>query len=477
MTQPSPSQNRLSREKSPYLLQHASNPVDWYPWGAEALEKARTENKLIFLSIGYSTCHWCHVMEEESFTNPGVAGILNEFYVSIKVDREERPDLDHSAMEAVMAMTGSGGWPLSAFLTPDLEPFFGGTYFPPDDRYGKPGFVSILLNIAKRWEAEETKIRGVSKNLAEALRAHGQAKSGKGASLDAGILGQASREMAQRFDGIHGGFGTAPKFPSSHMLSFLLAYGNRSRDERALEMTEKTLAAMARGGIYDALGGGFHRYSTDERWHVPHFEKMLYDQALLARTYTEAFQATGNPVYEKTAREVLEYVLRDLTHPDGGFYSAEDADSASDPSLPQAKTEGAFYVWDAGEIKNLLDAGEADIFSLVYGVKEEGNVEHDPFGEFVKKNVLFQALPLEQAAMQLEISLPEARKRLDSARNKLFKARSLRPRPHLDDKVLSDWNGLMISAFALAARVFSEPRYASAARRAMDFILSRCRTP
>ncbi len=477
MSQPEAFQNRLSREKSPYLLQHASNPVDWYPWGSEALEKARKENKLIFLSIGYSTCHWCHVMEEESFTNPGVAGILNDFYVSIKVDREERPDIDHSVMEAVMAMTGSGGWPLSAFLTPDLEPFFGGTYFPPDDRYGRPGFVSILLNIAKRWEGEEKKIRGVSKNLAEALRSHAAAKSGNEAVLDSGILLKACREMGQRYDGIHGGFGTAPKFPSSHMLSFLLAYGTRSGDPRALEMTEKTLSAMARGGIYDALGGGFHRYSTDERWHVPHFEKMLYDQALLARTYTEAFQATGNPAYEKTAREILDYVLRELTHPDGGFYSAEDADSAPDASRPQEKTEGAFYVWDAAEIKSLLDSGEADVFSLVYGVKEEGNVEHDPFGEFVKKNVLFQALSLEQAAVQLEIPLPEALQRLTRARQKLLDARGKRPRPHLDDKILTDWNGLMISAFAFAARVFSEPRYESAARRAMDFVLANCRAP
>lgn len=476
MSEASKQPNRLAREKSPYLLQHAANPVDWYPWGQEAFERARGENKLIFLSIGYSTCHWCHVMEEESFTHNGVARILNEFYVSIKVDREERPDVDQAYMEAVMAMTGSGGWPLSVFLTPDLQPFFGGTYFPPDDRHGRPGFVSVLLNIAKHWQSDEKKILGVSRELTEALRKHAASgASSERVQLDSKALDKASLELSGRFDSEHGGFGTAPKFPGSHVLSMLLAHAAGSGNARSLEMTEATLAAMARGGIYDHIGGGFHRYSTDERWHVPHFEKMLYDQALLARTYTEAFQLTRNPAYEKTARETLDYVLRVLTHPEGGFYSAEDADSARDASGP--KTEGAFYVWSAAELKAALTPEEARFAEVFYGAEENGNVRHDPHGEFQGVNVLYQARPAEQAALYLEIPLKRAHELLISVRRKLFTVRELRPRPHLDDKILTDWNALMTASFALAGRVFLEPRYTEAARRSVEFILQKLKTP
>jgi len=468
--------NRLAREKSPYLLQHAHNPVDWFPWGPEAFERARSENKLIFLSVGYSTCHWCHVMEEESFTNEGVAGILNEFYVSIKVDREERPDVDQAYMEAVMAMTGSGGWPLSVFLTPDLQPFFGGTYFPPDDRHGRPGFVSVLLNIAKHWEADGKKILGVSRELTEALKKHASSgPSAERAQLDSKILGKASLELSSRFDSAHGGFGSAPKFPGSHVLSLLLTHAAGNGDARALEMTETTLAAMARGGIYDHLGGGFHRYSTDERWHVPHFEKMLYDQALLARTYTEAFQLTRNPCYEKVARETFEYVLRVLTHPEGGFYSAEDADSARAAGGP--KTEGAFYVWSSAELKEVLTPEEARLAEVFFGAEENGNVRHDPHGEFQGVNVLYQARSLEQAALHLEMPLKRAHELLAAVRQKLFIARELRLHPHLDDKVLTDWNSLMAASFALAGRVFHESRYTEAARRCVAFILQKLKTP
>jgi len=486
--------NRLIREKSPYLLQHAMNPVDWYPWGEEAFEKARREQKPVFLSIGYSTCHWCHVMEEESFSDPAVAQILNSAFVPVKVDREERPDVDHVYMDAVMAMTGSGGWPLNLFLTPELKPFYGGTYFPPRDAYGRPGFGTILLALEEKWKTEREGIENAGQGLVQALQAHAAGEGAERQALAPGLLDRAAGEMQERFDDENGGFGEAPKFPSSHGLSFLLYYGKNTGQTVPLRMVERTLAAMARGGIWDALGGGFHRYSTDERWHVPHFEKMLYDQALLSRTYTEAFQVTSKPLYRDVAMKIFDYVLRDLRSPEGGFYSAEDADSVpgvepgrssqSRPdgdrgSLPAAdatkKVEGAFYAWKAAELSSLLTEEEMNLFAAAYGVEDKGNVSHDPFGEFAGKNVLYQSALEEGLAQDTGKTREEVKEILERASAKLFAARAKRPRPHLDDKILMDWNGLMAAGFAYAARVFKDSRLEKAARESVDFIRTRLR--
>ena len=340
--------NRLIHEKSPYLLQHAHNPVDWYPWGDEVFRKAKAEDKPIFLSVGYSTCHWCHVMEDESFSNPEIAKIMNDNFVSIKVDREERPDVDNIYMQAVMAMTGSGGWPMTVFLTHDLKPFYGGTYFPPDDRWGRPGFSTVLNSIAGKWKTSRDEILKSGDSLAQAIRAQAQKGATASANLDESVLKNGFEQFKSRFDSRFGGFGGAPKFPSAHNLSFLLRYWKRTGDPQALQMAEKTLQEIAKGGIHDHIGGGFHRYSTDARWHVPHFEKMLYDQAILTRAYLEAYQATGKEEYAETARDIFEYVLRDMTDAGGAFYSAEDADSP-DPKNPSKKVEGAFYAWEKSE--------------------------------------------------------------------------------------------------------------------------------
>lgn len=376
-----------------------------------------------------------------------------------------------------MAMTGAGGWPLSVFLTPDLEPFFGGTYFPPDDRYGRPGFVSVLLTIAQHWQADEKKIRAAGRDLADAIRSQTAGAAAERTALDRRCLDAASAELARRFDPRYAGFGAAPKFPGSHVLSMLLVHGAMSGEGRSLEMAEATLAAMASGGLCDQIGGGFHRYSTDERWHVPHFEKMLYDQALLSRTYLEAFQLTRNPVYEKTARETLDYVLRALTHPDGAFYSAEDADSAPDAGRPGEKSEGAFYVWTAAEIRSVLAPDEALLAEVFWGIEQDGNVREDPHGEFQGANVLYQACRPEEAAARLEMPLRLFLEKAEAVRAKLFDAREKRPKPHLDDKVLTDWNALMASSFALAGRVLREPRYVLAARRCLDFLLTHLVDP
>ena len=355
--------NKLVNESSPYLLQHAHNPVDWYPWGDEALERARREDKPIFLSIGYSTCHWCHVMERESFTDERIAKIMNEHFICIKVDREERPDLDEIYMNAVQMMTGSGGWPLNVFLTPDLKPFYGGTYFPPSDVYGRPSFERVLLTIAEAWQKRKEELIESAGKISGVLA--GLSEQGAQEKLSVDVLKNAYSYFQQTFDGAYGGFGGAPKFPQASNLSMLLAYWHRTGDARALTMVEKTLDAMAKGGIYDHIGGGFHRYSTDARWLVPHFEKMLYDQALLSRVYIQAYQATHKEYYARTAREGFDYVLRDMTAPEGGFYSAEDADSEG--------KEGLFYVWTPPEIKSVLDAEQANVFAEYYGVTEEGN--------------------------------------------------------------------------------------------------------
>ena len=469
--------NRLAHEKSPYLLQHAHNPVDWYPWGPEAFEKARRENKPVFLSIGYSTCHWCHVMERESFENEGIAGLLNRDYVPIKVDREERPDVDRIYMTFVQATTGGGGWPMSVWLTPELQPFFGGTYFPPEERYGHPGFASILTQIAGAWAAGRDQIVDSARDLVEQLKRQVSFEALRAGppAIDPGILDSGFYVFRRTFDSQRGGFGGAPKFPRPAVLNFLLRYYAGSKNREALDMALLTLREMAKGGMYDQLGGGFHRYSVDDRWFVPHFEKMLYDQAQLAISYLEAFQITGDPQYADTARRTLDYVLRDMTAT--GFYSAEDADSASDPAHPEVKGEGAFYIWTAEEIRALVGSPAGDWFCHRYGVEDGGNVENDPHDEFAGRNILYQAHSPEETARQFGRPAEEVRAGLLRAECILLDARSKRTRPHLDDKILTAWNGLMISAFALGGAALDEPRYAAAARDAAEFLLARMVDP
>lgn len=476
--------NRLGKEKSPYLLQHADNPVDWYAWGEEAFQRAKREDKPVFLSIGYSTCHWCHVMEEESFENPDVARVMNENFVSIKVDREERPDLDNIYMTAVQAMTGSGGWPLSVFLTPEGKPFLGGTYWPPEDRWGRPGFVSVLQSAAEAWKKNRERILKDSSELVRLIESHSKEKSQASFSLGEETLRSVFQDLQAAFDNEAGGFGSGIKFPRSHTLSFLLRYWKRTGEKEALQMAGKTLSKMYRGGLWDFLGGGFHRYSTDRQWFLPHFEKMLYDQALLARTYLEAYQITGQEEYARTAREIFAYVLRDLRGSEGAaeqspsgaaFYSAEDADSL-DPESGR-KREGAFYVWKESEILEILGDEKGRIFNFIFGVRTEGNVGNDPHGEFPHRNVLARLKDSDEAARQFKKSSAEIETILETSRRKLFEARAKRPRPHLDDKVLTDWNGLMISSLAFGSRVLEEPRYAKAAREAADFIFEKLVRP
>jgi len=457
--------NRLIQEKSPYLQQHAHNPVDWYPWGEEAFEKSRREDKPIFLSIGYSTCHWCHVMEHESFENEAIAELVNRWFVPIKVDREERPDIDRIYMNYVQAATGSGGWPMSVWLTPDLKPFVGGTYFPPDNRYGRAGFPVILERIAQAWRNDREKILSTSAGMMEQLRIQAET-SGQGADrVESAVLDIAFNQFRRSFDSRLGGFGSAPKFPRSSVHSFLLRYWKRTGHDEARDMVVETLLAMEKGGMHDQLGGGFHRYSVDEYWFVPHFEKMLYDQAQLVISYLEAFQITQDDTLARAARRTLDYVMRDMTAPGGGFYSAEDADSAPDAAHPNEKSEGAFYIWSMTEAIELLGEKRARQFAERYGMEQDGNVENDPHHEFTGKNILFQAHAPEDPA-----SLAESEKII-------FESRAKRPRPHLDDKILTAWNGLMISAFAKAGAVLGLPAYANAARRAADFLLKIMRQP
>jgi len=476
--------NRLQYESSPYLLQHADNPVDWYPWGEEAFEKAASEDKPVFLSIGYSTCHWCHVMEHESFEDEGISGYLNKYFVSIKVDREERPDIDHIYMQTVMAMTGRGGWPLTVFLTPSKIPVYGGTYFPPTSRYGNPGFLDLLKFVATRWEADPESLVAMGNKITDAVRQRSDRLPGRKGTLDPKILHSAFEQLNGQFDAQYGGFGSSPKFPMGHTLSYLLTYWKRTDSQKALQMVEKTLTEMGKGGMYDHLAGGFHRYSTDAFWQTPHFEKMLYDQAVLSKVYVEAFQATGNKTYEGVARGILDYVLRMMTDSQGGFYSAEDADSL-DPALQQStsdqkilsehKKEGAFYVWSEAEIEGLLNKDEMLFARSYFGLQKNGNVRYDPHGEFGGKNILFISQDLELAAQKSGFESSKALELLDSIRLKLNRARDLRPRPHLDDKVLTDWNGLMIAGFASAYQTFGDREYLEAGQRASDFIWNNLR--
>jgi uncharacterized protein YyaL (SSP411 family) len=464
--------NRLVDEKSPYLLQHAHNPVAWFPWGEEAFEKARREDKPIFLSIGYSTCHWCHVMERESFENTDIAELMNRWFVSIKVDREERPDIDRIYMTYVQATTGSGGWPMSVWLTPDLHPFVGGTYFPPDNQYGRPGFPLLLERIAEAWKNDRDRILESSRSVMDQLREAGGSSVKGHDRIDPTVMDSAFQQFRRSFDTKLGGFGDAPKFPRPSVHNFLLRYWKRTGNEEALDMVVATLIAMEKGGMNDQLGGGFHRYSVDSYWFVPHFEKMLYDQAQLVSSYIEAFQITGNPVLAAAARRTLDYVLRDMTSLEGGFYSAEDADSAPD-SHSLEKREGAFYVWSLEETLSLLGEPRANWFAFRYGMEPEGNVSNDPRGEFTRRNILFQAHTVEQTARQFDRAAQEMESELNICERILFEARARRPRPHLDDKILTAWNGLMISAFSRAGVVLERDDYVSAGGRAASMILGK----
>ena len=462
--------NRLINEKSPYLQQHAHNPVDWYPWGPEAFEKARTEQKPIFLSIGYSTCHWCHVMERESFESEEIAAVLNAHFVPIKVDREERPDVDRIYMAFVQATTGGGGWPMSVWLTPDLKAFFGGTYFPPDNRYGRPGFRSVLEQLASAWQSDRPRIVQSGSDVLEELEKH--IRVGPGYDVQESVLESCFLQFRRSFDSRLGGFGGAPKFPRPSGLNFLLRYWYRTKNEEALEMTLLTLREMAKGGMNDQIGGGFHRYSVDARWFVPHFEKMLYDQAQLAISYLEGYQASGDEGLSEVAATIFEYVLRDMTHPDGGFFSAEDADSVIDPADPKHKGEGAFYIWSRSGIDRVLGQPVAEWFSYRFGVESDGNVQDDPHSEFTGKNILYQRRTPAEVANKFDVSEAEVTSQLEDAAVKLRLDREAnRVRPHLDDKILTAWNGLMISAFAKGARVLNESSYLRAAQRAAEFVL------
>jgi uncharacterized protein YyaL (SSP411 family) len=468
--------NRLAGETSPYLRQHQHNPVDWFPWGPEAFAKARSENKPIFLSIGYSACHWCHVMEHESFENAEIARLLNEHFVSIKVDREERPDLDQIYMASVQMLTGSGGWPMSVFLTPEGRPFTGGTYFPPEDRYGRPGFRRILLMLADAWGNRRGEVDQAAAEITEHLQGMGQVRRLQGEGGEPGgvspgraavLLRGAARQLGRAFDRTHGGFGREPKFLHTMDLRLLLRVWKRFGDQDAWHMVRLTLDRMAMGGIYDHLGGGFARYSTDARWLVPHFEKMLYDNALLAVTYAEAFQATGDGFYREIVHETLGWVCREMTGAEGAFYSTLDADSEGE--------EGKFYVWSQEEIERVLGKTDAELFCACYGVERAGNWEdpHHPGGP--PKNILHRTKTDAQLAALHGISESRLREFLSAARRKLFEARSPRVRPGLDDKVLTAWNGLMITAFATAAQVLDRPDYAAVAAGAADFVLARMR--
>ena len=467
--------NRLINEKSPYLLQHAFNPVDWFPWGDEAFEKARREDKPIFLSVGYSTCHWCHVMEHESFEDSSIAALMNEYFVCIKVDREERPDVDKVYMTAVQAMTGSGGWPMSVWLTHDLAPFFGGTYFPPAARYGRAGFPDVLKRIHEIWTTNREKLHESAQQMSLMLKQYAdvQSVSGAGTEVDETLLHNAYKQFRSSYDPQFGGFGGAPKFPRPSMFNFLFRYSQRSGTNDAHEMSLHTLRQMARGGMYDHIGGGFHRYSVDGEWRVPHFEKMLYDQAQLVNSYVDAYQISGDKFFANIAREVLEYVIRDMTDGGGGFYSAEDADSAPDASMPDHKVEGAFYLWRVEEVEKLLGKNAAEIFCAYYDIREQGNALADPQGEFGNGNILYVANDVAELAQKSGRSVDEIETILKDGREKLFAEREKRLRPHLDDKILTGWNGLMISAFARAAQALNEPRYLQSAQNAARFILDK----
>jgi uncharacterized protein YyaL (SSP411 family) len=447
--------NRLANETSPYLLQHAHNPVDWYPWGEEAWTKARAEDLPVFLSIGYSACHWCHVMERESFEDPAIAEILRTHFVAIKVDREERPDVDSIYMQAVQMMTGHGGWPMSMFLTPEGKPFFGGTYFPPNERHGMPSFRRVLEHVANIYQTRRSDIEEASNEISTAISSQLRTRMGKGATIDASALEQAAARLAQNYDPVHGGFGGAPKFPPSMSLEFLMMVAHRTGDAHLREIVTTTLTKMARGGMYDQVGGGFHRYSVDARWLVPHFEKMLYDNALLARLYVRAWQWTQDPFFAQIANEIFGYVQREMTSPDGAFYATLDADSEG--------VEGKFYVWDRAEVLELLGEEEGRIFCALYDISEHGNWE--------EHSILNVPRAPETVAADLGVSMDRLWDIAARGKCKLYGVRAKRVWPGRDEKLLAGWNGWMLAAFAEGAIAFG--RYDDVVRKNADFLLSR----
>ena len=448
--------NRLANETSPYLLQHANNPVDWFPWGDEALERARSEDKPILLSVGYSACHWCHVMERESFENPAIAAQMNQLFVSVKVDREERPDIDSIYMTAVQAMTGHGGWPMTVFLTPDGKPFYGGTYFPPEDRGGMPSFPRVLEAISDAYSSNRDEVLQNTEHLLDRMRQMSAVGQQGFEPLTDEVMRLAMRKAASDFDPRHGGFGLQPKFPQPMTYEFLLRHYLRSEDSEALHMVELTLQRMATGGIYDQIGGGFHRYSTDAFWLVPHFEKMLYDNALLVRLYLHAYQITGNPMYRRIVEETLEYVMREMTSPEGGFYSAQDADSEG--------VEGKFFIWLPHEIEEALGSEDAEIIRRYYGVT--------PHGNFEGRNILRVAMDAANLARDEGLDAQQFGDLLGRAKSRLLAIRNERIAPGLDDKILTSWNGLMLAAFAEAASVLRREDYAEVAERNAEFLLA-----
>ena len=454
--------NHLINEKSPYLIQHADNPVDWYPWSDKAFKKAKNENKPVFLSVGYSTCHWCHVMAHESFEDPDIGALMNEIFVSIKVDREERPDLDNIYMTVCQLMTGTGGWPLTIVMTPDKKPFFAGTYFPKISMYGRVGLKDLILNIRDIWNEKPGEVMDSADQIIQALQK--VSKTSSGDELDEDILNRTYEGLSNNFDDIYGGFGGAPKFPTAHTLLFLLRYWKRNKDKKALNMVTETLDSMRNGGIYDHIGFGFHRYSVDQEWLVPHFEKMLYDQAILVMAYIEAFQITGSERYMDTANEIFEYVLRDMQSGEGGFYSAEDADSEG--------VEGKFYTWSQNEIYKVLDEEDAKFASKVFNVTEEGNFSEETSQRKSGSNIIHLENSLEELSETLGITKEDIKREMEKIRETLFNAREKRVHPHKDDKILTDWNGLMIYALAKGAQAFNNEKYLNAAVKAADFIIN-----
>jgi uncharacterized protein YyaL (SSP411 family) len=447
--------NRLVHETSPYLQQHAHNPVDWYPWGEEAFSRARAENKPLLLSVGYSACHWCHVMEHESFENEEIAKLMNQLFINIKVDREERPDLDEIYMNAVQMLTGRGGWPMTVFLTPEGKPFYGGTYFPPVDRHNLPGFPRILSAVAQAYQDKPQEVENTTSQILGNLERLGQSQEST-RPFSPETLAKAATSLAQHVDHVHGGLGGAPKFPNSMVFSLFLRHCRKSKDEQFLQMVRHTLQKMAEGGVYDHLGGGFHRYSVDEKWLVPHFEKMLYDNALLTRLYLETYQVTGDPFLRGVVEETLTYVMREMLHPEGGFYSTQDADSEGE--------EGKFFVWTQDEVMGLLGDESGEIFCRYYDVTDAGNFEH-------KKNILHPTLTLEQLAKLFRRQEKETTQLLAEARQKLFVEREKREKPLRDDKILTSWNGLMLPVFVEAYKVLGNPRYLEVAQKTTDFII------
>ncbi|HXI75034.1 MAG TPA: thioredoxin domain-containing protein, partial [Pyrinomonadaceae bacterium] len=446
--------NALINETSPYLLQHAHNPVNWYAWGEDALAKARAENKPILLSIGYSACHWCHVMEHESFENEEIARLMNENFINIKVDREERPDLDQIYMTAVQMMTGQGGWPMTMFLTPEGVPFYGGTYFPPNDRYNMPGFPRVLQSVAEAYRSQPDQVANTATSMLGELRRMGLAEEPRDL-LTSEILEGAYSRIARNYDAVNGGFGSAPKFPPAMTLEFFLHMYSRTRSEDALEMVKDTARKMAEGGMYDQLGGGFHRYSVDAKWLVPHFEKMLYDNALLARLYLHVYQLTKDESARRTAEETLDYVVREMTDGSGGFYSSQDADSEGE--------EGKFFVWSRTEIAELLGEQEAPIFCDYYDVTDGGNFEG--------QNILHVNSSLNEVARKHDITAERAQQIIDNGRRKLFEIREKRVKPGRDEKILTAWNGLMLASFAEAGAILNRADYREVARSNARFLL------